>query len=106
MNRWTSAVVALIVASVAAVQTLAAQSAAPQAVWTVAADILTPESVYYDAGSNALFVSNINGEILGRDGNGYISRLTADGKVVNAKWATGLNAPKGLRAYRGTLWVT
>ena len=37
---------------------------------------------------------------------GHISRLAADGKVVNAKWATGLNAPKGLRSVGGTLWVT
>ena len=86
LNRFTGALVALIVASVAA-----AQPAAPQAVWTVAADILTPESVYYDAASNALFVSNINGEILGRDGNGYISRLTPPSSspiCATTKWRT------------------
>jgi hypothetical protein len=78
----------------------------PKALWTVSADVNAPESAYYDATSNAIFVSSINGDVLAKDGNGYISRLTTDGKVVNAKWATGLNAPKGLRSVGGTLWVT
>jgi hypothetical protein len=78
----------------------------PAAVWTIAADLAAPESAYYDAASNAVFVSNINGQILDKDGNGYISRLTPEGKVVNAKWATGLNGPKGMRSVGGTLWVS
>jgi hypothetical protein len=78
----------------------------PIALWTLSADVNAPESAYYDATSNAIFVSSINGDVLAKDGNGYISRLAADGKVVNAKWATGLNAPKGLRSVGGTLWVT
>jgi hypothetical protein len=78
----------------------------PTALWTLSADVNAPESAYYDATSNAIFVSSINGDVSARDGNGYISRLAADGKVVNAKWATGLNAPKGLRSVGGTLWVT
>ena len=78
----------------------------PAPLWTVTADIAAPESAYYDAASNAVFVSNINGQILEKDGNGYISRLTPDGTVVNARWATGLNAPKGMRSTGGVLWVT
>jgi hypothetical protein len=78
----------------------------PTALWTLSADVNAPESAYYDATSNAIFVSSINGDVSAKDGNGYISRLAADGKVVNAKWATGLNAPKGLRSVGGTLWVT
>jgi hypothetical protein len=80
--------------------------APPAALWTIAAEMAAPESAYYDAASNAVFVSNINGQILDKDGNGYISRLTPDGTVVNAKWATGLNAPKGMRSVGGTLWVS
>lgn len=78
----------------------------PAALWTITSDLAAPESAYYDAASNSLFVSNINGQILEKDGNGYISRLTAEGKVVNAKWATGLNGPKGMRSVGGTLWVS
>ena len=66
--------------------------------WTLTGDFASPESAYYDAASNSIFVSSINGQILEKDGNGYISRLSPDGKVVSAKWVTGLNAPKGMRS--------
>ena len=78
---------------------------APPALWTVTADIAAPESAFYDAASNSVFVSNINGGVTDKDGNGYISRLTPEGQVVSAKWATGLNGPKGLRSVGGTLWA-
>src|SRR5688572_12446912 len=81
-------------------------NAAPVALWTIASDLAAPESAYYDAASNSVFVSNINGQILDKDGNGYISRLTPEGKVVTAKWVTGLNGPKGMRSVGGTLWVS
>jgi hypothetical protein len=74
--------------------------------WELKGDFAAPESAYYHAASNSVFVSSINGQILDKDGNGYISRLSPDGKVVSAKWATGLNAPKGLRSVGNTLWVT
>jgi hypothetical protein len=98
---------ALLVAPLAA-QAPPAQpaAAAPPARWTITADMNAPESAYYDATSKSVFVSSINGQIAEKDGNGYISRLSPDGKVINAKWATGLNAPKGLRSTGGTLWVT
>ena len=73
--------------------------------WDLKGDFAAPESAYYDAASNSVFVSSINGQILDKDGNGYISRLSPDGKVVTAKWVTGLNGPKGLRSVGGTLWV-
>jgi sugar lactone lactonase YvrE len=78
---------------------------APPAVWTLSEGFALPESAYHDPVSNAVFVSSINGDLLAKDGNGYVSRLTADGKVVNAKWVTGLNGPKGMRSAGGTLWV-
>ncbi|HEX5109794.1 MAG TPA: hypothetical protein VFV95_15185 [Vicinamibacterales bacterium] len=78
----------------------------PQPLWTVSTDFASPESAYFDSASGALFVSNINGQVLEKDGNGYISRLTPEGKVVAMKWAAGLNAPKGMRSSGGTLWVT
>jgi hypothetical protein len=105
---WLQRTLALFLIAVAWIDTAAGQQGAapaPTAVWTVSADMSAPESAYYDAASNAVFVSSINGQIAEKDGNGYISRLTPDGAVVNAKWATGLNAPKGLRSVGGTLWA-
>ena len=79
---------------------LLAQAEGPtlQPLWTLASDFASPESAYYHAPSNSIFVSSINGQILEKDGNGYISRLSPDGKIVSAKWVTGLNAPKGIRS--------
>ena len=74
--------------------------------WNLTAGFAAPESAYYDAASNAVFVSSINGQILEKDGNGYISRLTPAGVVVSEKWATGLHAPKGLRSAGGVLYAS
>jgi sugar lactone lactonase YvrE len=82
-----------------------ASSGAPVPAWTVTEGIETPESVFYDAGSNSIYTSQIAGAPDGKDGNGRIVKLSPDGKVVNANWVTGLNAPKGLRSYNGTLWA-
>ena len=95
---------ATIVTSFAQTPTAPARPA-PPALWSVTADIASPESTFYDAASNSVFVSNINGGVTDKDGNGYITRLTPDGKVVNAKWASGMNGPKGLRGVGGTLWA-
>ena len=74
-------------------------------IWSATEGIDSPESVYYDAGSGFVFSSQIVGDASAKDGNGRIVKLTIDGKVVDANWAKGLDAPKGLRSYRGTLYV-
>jgi hypothetical protein len=102
---WLALVCAAWAAAPSSAQPGASAPPALQAVWSVSADLQSPESVYFDRASNSLFVSNINGAILAKDGNGYISRLTPEGKVVNMKWAIGLNGPKGLRSHAGTLWA-
>jgi sugar lactone lactonase YvrE len=80
--------------------------AAAVPVWTVTEGMDSPESAYFDPVSGFIFVSQIGGQAAARDGNGRISKLTADGQVVDANWVkAGLNAPKGLRAFRGTLWT-
>ncbi len=72
----------------------------------------TPESVLWDAGQGVWFVSNINGSPVAKDGNGFISRLMADGMIDSLHFIQGgrggvtLNAPKGLAIIGDTLWVT
>jgi hypothetical protein len=73
--------------------------------WTISEGIVTPESAYVDSASGFLFVSSVEGQPNEKDGKGHITKAGTDGKVVSANWITGLNAPKGLRSYRGTLWV-
>src|SRR5678815_1475426 len=74
--------------------------------WTVSEGIQTPESTYVDPDSGDIYVSSVDGMPAEKDGKGHISKISSDGKTVNAMWVTGLNAPKGLRSYEGTLWVT
>ena len=73
--------------------------------WEVTDGVDAPESVYVDPISGAIFVSIIGGQPDARDGNGRIMKLDGDGKVISAAWATGLNAPKGLRSFGTTLWT-
>ena len=65
-----------------------------------------PESVIYDPSNDVLFVSNVNGSPTEKDGHGYISKVLLDGTILSKKWVIGLNAPKGLAIYEGTLYVS
>jgi outer membrane protein assembly factor BamB len=53
-----------------------------------------------------LYVANINENPWQKDNNGYISKITLDGKMIAARWATGLSAPKGMGISNGKLYVT
>ncbi|HSV30070.1 MAG TPA: hypothetical protein VLL76_10945 [Candidatus Omnitrophota bacterium] len=65
-----------------------------------------PESVLWDGVAKVLYVSNVNGSPMDKDGNGYISKLSADGKVLAEKWVTGLDAPKGMAVFNGRLYIS
>ena len=88
-----------------------APKAKPTAAVTFSEGLATPESVLYDAQTDTYLVSNINGAPLDKDNNGYITELSPDGKVVNAKLIEGgknkvtLNAPKGSALKDGVLYV-
>ncbi len=74
--------------------------------WRTKAVFATPESVLYNAKEKILYVSNINGKPIERNKKGYISKLSLEGTVLNQKWITGLNAPKGMGMYKRFLYVT
>lgn len=65
-----------------------------------------PESIIKDDANNVLYVSCVNGNPTDKDNNGYISKVSVDGKVVSQKWIEGLHAPKGMAIYKGKLYVT
>lgn len=65
-----------------------------------------PESAFYDAERGVIYVSNIVEDFTAKDGNGYISRVSPEGEMVEAKWVTGLDAPKGLILDGDTLYVS
>lgn len=73
--------------------------------WQSESRFEAPESVVYDAQQQLFFVSNVNGNPNDADGNGYISTLSLDGKIISQHWLEGLNAPKGLALVGDLLYV-
>jgi DNA-binding beta-propeller fold protein YncE len=81
-----------------------AVSAAPRLLWE-AKGLAQPESVVQDPATGAIYVSNIAGAIMQKDGNGFIAKLRSDGTVIAREWVKGLNAPTGLALHDRTLYV-
>jgi len=52
------------------------------------------------------FISNVAGDGDGKDGRGWITRLSPDGAIADAQWAHGFDAPKGMAVYDGALYVS
>ena len=77
----------------------------------VPAGLNQPENLVYDSVADVYLVSNMGGGDTARDGNGFISRLRADGTMLDARWIAGgvngatLDAPKGLAIHGDTLAV-
>lgn len=96
-----------------AAQSAAMPEARPVLVNIVVSDVgfATPESVLHDEVTGVYLVSNINGSPTDRDGNGFISAVSPDGKVLALKWIDGatpgvtLNAPKGMAVSGDRLFV-
>ncbi|MBL4701880.1 MAG: hypothetical protein JKX85_11550 [Phycisphaeraceae bacterium] len=79
----------------------------PKPVWSSDTAFPLPESVYYNPVMNQLIVSQVNGGgPLAKDNDGCLSRYSLTGKLIEAKWITGMHAPKGSRAKGNLLWVS
>lgn len=74
-------------------------------VWVSDSLFLKPESALYDPSKEIVYVSNINGEYLAKDGNGFISRIYTNGKIEFLKWVEGLDNPQGMGLYKDKLYV-
>ena len=72
-------------------------------VWR-AEGLCNPEGVA-EAPDGALFISNVCGEGDARDGDGFISRLSKSGEILDLRFITGLDAPKGMAVRDGYLYV-
>jgi len=89
----------------------AATPASPAILVAKDAGLQTPECALWDADQDVYFVSNINGEPTAVDGNGFISKIGPDGKVIELKFiesgkkGSELNAPKGMAIAGNILYV-
>lgn len=70
----------------------------------------TPVAAVHDALADVYFVSNCNGPLLAKDGNGYVARVAPDGSM-DRHWIRGgrggvtLDSPTGLAIAGDVLWV-
>lgn len=64
-----------------------------------------PESVSYDPATDSFYATNINSPDMSANGEGYVTKIGPDGAVVEERFATGLNAPKGTFVRDGILYV-
>jgi hypothetical protein len=96
----------------ASVAPATAERPKPKPVLQIKEGISTPESVLYDDIEDRYLVSNINGDPLAADNNGFITEISPDGKITRPKFIAGglnkvkLDAPKGTGIFKGTLYVS
>ncbi|MEE9439328.1 MAG: hypothetical protein V3V14_10040 [Saprospiraceae bacterium] len=65
--------------------------------WMSDSILITSESLIYDDKTSNYYVSCINGvPPTKKDGDGFIAIIDSRGNIVNSKWLSGLNAPKGI----------
>lgn len=75
------------------------------------AGFAVPESVEYYQGEDVYFVSNVKGHPLEPAANGFISKLSPEGKVLDLQWLASdparytFHAPKGLAIAGSHLYV-
>ena len=102
--------VALVALPSACTSKAAKTGAQPQRV-AVIDGLSQPEALSFDAAQSVYFVSNANGSPGVKDGNGFISRISADGVMDSLHFIQGgrdgvqLDAPMGSRVQGDTLWV-
>ncbi|QCU89678.1 hypothetical protein [Thiomicrorhabdus sediminis] len=71
----------------------------------------TPESAEYFAAEDVYLINNINGSPFAKDDNGFISKVSPEGKIIELKWIDGaqpdiaLDAPKGMSIIGNKLYV-
>ncbi|NQZ91047.1 MAG: ATP/GTP-binding protein [Moritella sp.] len=104
MSQWnkikkTALTLSIITASLTSYATNAQQ---PQ--WTID-NLDQPESVVTSVDGQFIYISNINGQPMELNGQGYISIANIDGKMVDQHWLKGLDAPKGLAVFGQYLYV-
>lgn len=76
--------------------------------WETDTLLTTSESIVFDSERGVYYVSCIGGvPPAEKDGDGFIARVDQQGKIIGeARWITGMDAPKGLGLVGSTLYAT
>lgn len=67
----------------------------------VTADLHAPQAVVHDEEQDIYFVSNAGSS----GGEGFVSRITPDGKITELKFIDGLRVPRGMAIRNTELWI-
>lgn len=73
--------------------------------WETDTLLSKPESAVFDRVNQVIYVSNVCGDYCTKDGNGFISKISLNGKIEVLKWVDGLDSPQGLALFGQTLYV-
>lgn len=98
-------ILSLLVVLTLFLNTQAAYTQTLTPLWKTDTLLRVPESVLLDVARNILYVSNINGKSDEKNGNGFISKVSTEGKIITRQWVTGLDAPKGMGLYKNNLYI-
>ncbi|MBS1975464.1 MAG: ATP/GTP-binding protein, partial [Bacteroidetes bacterium] len=76
-----------------------------QEIWQTDSVFQFSEGVVPSEDGKLLYVSNTIGNPIEKDGQGSISTVGLDGKVINLNWVTGMNAPKDIQRYKNLIYA-
>jgi len=76
-----------------------------QEVWATDTIFKTPESVIYDTKREVFYVSNVNQNPWEKDNNGFISKMSKSGEILDLEWIDGFSGPKGMAIVDNILYV-
>jgi hypothetical protein len=82
------------------------QSKRLEKIWETPAELKIPESAFYDRARKVIYVSNMAVAPSAKDGQGYIAKLSLDGKILANPWVRGLHSPKGMALAGNKLYVS
>jgi len=85
---------------------VSAQPLSIEELWVTQPEFSQPESVLYNPQKDVFYISNIAGTPNEKNGMGFISIISSDGKTIDKKWIEDLNAPKGMAIFSDTLYVS
>lgn len=106
VKRLSAAALLMLAACAQEAPPAAAPPQAPrlEQIWRIGG-FANPESAALSADGTFLYVTNVNGEGDARDGNGFISRVSTSGEMLQRDFATGLDGPKGIMLGGDALYV-
>jgi len=75
--------------------------------WSTPPILSTPESVIFDSRKDYIYVASMGGNNPGeKDRDGFISKLSLQGEILELHWIDKLNDPKGMGIVGSYLYVT